>query len=384
MEIVQEGIASSVIDLGVRDSKRVRGWSGGARTEFFIHQEKATPGYLHGELTEGEWAVILGAYKVSKLGCTVKLTIEYTEEEHRWLKGDLHTHSVHSDGKYTLREKADIATKAGLDFVALTDHNVVSQNESYPRDVSTLFIPGMELTTNWGHLNLLGVADPVCDFRVQNMEELHIRLKEARENGAHISLNHPYCRNTGWRLDWNFDYDWVEVWNGPWREENEDALTWWQEQLISGKRLVAVGGSDVHRPDPYVVHGMPTTWVYSKSLTSNEILKAIDKGHVVLSYSPEGPFISLTCGNYMTGDVCQEQNQPVLISVKGTKHSDVVKVISNDGIELEVMVEDHKGQFDLTIDKGERTFYRVEVWRYFPEVNSRLLAALSNPIYFSS
>ncbi|MBO9128138.1 CehA/McbA family metallohydrolase [Bacillus sp. 165] len=382
MDVTKEGATSSIIDLGIKDPNRVRGWSGGARTEFFIHLAKATPGYLHGELPEGEWAVILGAYKVAKKGCTVNLTIEYAKEEFRWLKGDLHTHSVHSDGKFTLREKADIAERDGLDFVALTDHNTSSQNEAYPRDVNTLFIPGMELTTNWGHLNFFGVSDPVRDFRVNNMEDLHAQLEEGRKRGAYISLNHPYCRNTGWRLEWDFDYDWVEVWNGPWREDNQAALDWWQEQLVSGKRLVAVGGSDTHRPDPYVVHGMPTTWVYSKSLTSAEILKAIDRGHVVLSYSPQGPFIDLTCGTSMAGDICEDTKHPVLLNVKNTEFSDVVKVISNHGIELEVLVEEGQDTLDLSLPAEERFFYRVEVWRYFPQVKSRLLAALSNPIYF--
>ncbi|MFJ5624091.1 CehA/McbA family metallohydrolase [Peribacillus loiseleuriae] len=384
MEVVQEGVASSIIDLGVKDQNRVRGWSGGARTEFFIHQAKATPGYLHGELEAGEWAVILGAYKVAAKGCTVNLTIEYTLEELRWLKGDLHTHSVHSDGTFTLREKASICEEVGLDFLGLTDHNAASQNEAYPRDVDTLFIPGMELTTNKGHLNLFGVNDPLQDFRVNTMDELHIVLKEARENGAYISLNHPNCRNTGWRWEWDFDYDWVEVWNGPWREDNQDALDWWQDQLVSGKRLVAVGGSDAHRPHPSVIHGMPTTWVYSKSLTSAEILKSIDQGHVVLSYSPKGPFLSLTCGISMTGDICEETNKAVMLNVKDVQYTDVVKVISNQGNEQEVMVEEGQDTLDLSWAVANRSFYRVEVWRYFPEVKSRLLAALSNPIYFSN
>ncbi|MEH7479938.1 CehA/McbA family metallohydrolase [Neobacillus drentensis] len=382
MEVIQVGAASSIIDLGVKDSKRIRGWSGGARTEFFIHQAKATPGYLHGELEAGEWAVILGAYKVATKGCTVNLTIEYSPEELRWLRGDLHTHSVHSDGTFTLREKANIAESEGLDFLGLTDHNASSQNEAYPRDVNTLFIPGMELTTNKGHLNLFGVHDPIRDFRVNNMEELHSRLKEARENGAYISLNHPYCRNTGWRWDWDFDYDWVEVWNGPWREENQDAVDWWQEQLVLGKILVAVGGSDAHRPHPHVVHGMPTTWVYSKSLKSSDILKSIEKGRVVLSYLPQGPFINLTCGNSMVGDVCEEKNQNVEIKVEDVQFSDVVKVISNHGIEQEVMVEEGQDQVELSWSVGNRLFYRVEVWRYSPEIKMRQMAALSNPIYF--
>ncbi|MFS0821514.1 CehA/McbA family metallohydrolase [Bacillus sp. 1P02SD] len=385
MDVVHNGAASSIIDLGVKDPYRVRGWSGGARTEFFIHQAKATPGYLHGEIHAGDWAVILGSYKVAEKGCTVNVTVEYTLETHRWIKGDLHTHSVHSDGKFTLREKAELVENIGLDFVGITDHNTASQNEAYPRDTNTLFIPGMELTTNKGHLNFYGVNDPVKDFRVNTMEDLHSRIKEAREQGTYVSLNHPFCRYTGWRLDWNFDYDWVEVWNGPWREDNQDAVNWWHEQLVDGKRLVAVGGSDAHNPQQvHVKHGMPTNWVYSKALTSPEILKTIDKGHVVLSYAPEGPFINLTCGDSMVGDVCKESDRKVELKVNNVQYSDIVKVISNKGNEKEVIIEKEQDQLNLDWEINNRSFYRVEVWRYFPEVKQRLMAALSNPIYFSN
>ncbi|MCM3718867.1 hypothetical protein [Fictibacillus phosphorivorans] len=46
-------------------------------------------------------------------------------------------------------------------------------------------------------------------------------------------------------------------------------------------------------------------------------------------------------------------------------------------------MEEGEDAFDVTLTVGTRSFYRVEVWRYFPQVKTRLLAALSNPIYFS-
>ncbi|MGM0838468.1 MAG: CehA/McbA family metallohydrolase [Bacillota bacterium] len=382
MEVKSEGNAANIIDLGVKDPYRVRGWSGGARTEFFISKSKATPGYLQGDMHPGEWAVLLGSYRVASVGCEVTLKVEYTPLSYRWLKGDLHVHSVHSDGTYTLRENAAIAESVGLDFLGLTDHNTSSQNYAYPQDTSIHFIPGMELTTNKGHINLFGVEDPVKDFRITTMNELHRCLTEARENGAYISLNHPHCSNTGWEWEWEFDYDWVEVWNGPWRPDNQEAVDWWQTQLVKGKRLVAVGGSDTHRPNRFVKHGMPTTWVYGNELTTPGILGAIHKGHVVLSYSPNGPFIELSCGLSMVGDVCGEKDKEVTLNVRDVQYGDVVKIISNKGTEKEVMIDEGQDMFELSWNIDSRTFYRVEVWRYFPEVKKRLMAALSNPIYF--
>src|SRR5699024_7449818 len=113
-------------------------------------------------------AVLLGAYDISQKGCNVKLTIEFTEKSYRWLGGDLHLHSIHSDGTYTIEENIQNIKSHDLDFMALTDHNTVSQNVERPLNTDLTLIPGMELTTNKGHLNLLGVVDPIKDFRVNS------------------------------------------------------------------------------------------------------------------------------------------------------------------------------------------------------------------------
>ena len=38
------------------------------------------------------------------------------------LKGNLHTHTTFSDGKYTVPEVVDIYQRNGYDFIAITDH----------------------------------------------------------------------------------------------------------------------------------------------------------------------------------------------------------------------------------------------------------------------
>jgi predicted metal-dependent phosphoesterase TrpH len=384
MEIAAAGNHKAVIDLGATDPFRVRGWSGGARNEYTIGTEKATPGYLPGPLTPGKWTVLLGAYRVPAGGCTVKLRVECRLEYARWLKGDLHTHSVHSDGTYTLEEKIAIMEELGCDFLALTDHNTTSQNFARPRNTDLVLIPGMEFTTNSGHCNFLGADDPLEDFRVRNMDDIHRMIATARSRGAKIVLNHPHCSKTGWLWDFDFDYDWVEVWNGPWRPDNQKSLEWWQSELASGRRLVAVGGSDVHRPHPYVQHAMPTTFVYSRSKTVRGILEAISQGHVFMSFTPYAPMLDLTCGNRMLGDLVPAADQgPLTLTAENLQAGDQVKVYSERGLEFESTIGDEV-RWSLLIPVGGRRFYRTEVWRYFGEVDKMLLAALSNPIYFES
>ncbi|PYI53605.1 phosphoesterase [Paenibacillus flagellatus] len=400
--VESRGEPKATIDLGVRDAGKVRGWSGGARSECFVGREKATPGYTPGELTPGEWAVLHNAYRVPEGGCTVTVTVECEPETPRWLKGDLHMHSVHSDGTFTLLENAAVMEELGCDFLAMTDHNTTSQNAAYPRETSVVLIPGMEFTTNRGHANLLGVPEPLDDFRVAGQDDVDRNIRTARERGARVVLNHPHCRHCPWLWDFSADIDWVEVWNGPWSESNEAALDWWHRQLASGRRLVAVGGSDTHRPHPYVRHAMPTTWVYARTKTVNGILEGIARGHVSIGYAPDAPFLELACGPYRIGDaVPANGDAPEEVELRAERllPGDVVRLIGEEGTVREWTIggEPESGPWPET-GAGARTaaarsfrhpvggglsFLRAEVRRHFAEADRTLLAAMTNPIYFA-
>src|SRR5260221_11031337 len=77
----------------------------------------------------------------------------------RWFAGDLHAHTVHSDGALTVSELAVLAARTGLDFLAITDHNTVSHHpflEAASRHSGVALIPGQEVTTELGHANEWG------------------------------------------------------------------------------------------------------------------------------------------------------------------------------------------------------------------------------------
>ena len=91
---------------------------------------------------------------------------------------------------------AQAAAARGLDFIAVTDHNTVSQDQALrelqPYFDRLLLIPGMELTTFHGHANLLGVSRPL-DFRAvtddaQGFDRL---LAAAERAGGLVAINHP-------------------------------------------------------------------------------------------------------------------------------------------------------------------------------------------------
>src|SRR5436190_6921032 len=56
----------SVIDLGLRDPQRFRGWSGGNKQRSTVSEAWATPSYLPGPLPAGTWKLILGVPNLRK------------------------------------------------------------------------------------------------------------------------------------------------------------------------------------------------------------------------------------------------------------------------------------------------------------------------------
>ena len=43
-----------------------------------------------------------------------------------WFAGELHTHTVHSDGEFTVEQLCRAAKERELSLIALTDHNTAS------------------------------------------------------------------------------------------------------------------------------------------------------------------------------------------------------------------------------------------------------------------
>ncbi|MDU2242928.1 MAG: CehA/McbA family metallohydrolase [Paenibacillus sp.] len=375
----------SVVDLGLRSPDRIIGWSGGARDGFQIGLEKATPGYLAGPIHAGEWAVLLGAYRVPAEGILVELHITINLKHPHWIKGDLHAHTVHSDGKYTISEALDSCRMKGLDFLALTDHNTSSQNLfTGAKDETLLLIPGVELTSYKGHANLLGHPDALTDFRVLTTEAAANELSQAREKGALVSLNHPFCPDCPWELGFDVPFDAIEVWNGPWRGLNETAVAWWQQRLAEGRRIVAVGGSDTHREDPLVRHGGPTAHVYVAQETVAAVLEAVRRGAVVLSMGPEDTFITLEADEAGVGEelkVAGRDDIELTMTILGAQ-GDRVGLWSDRGLEREWTMEEGERELVCRMP-ADRLFYRVEARRYLPEWDVEVMTCLTNPVYIA-
>jgi hypothetical protein len=106
-----------------------------------------------------------------------------------------------------------------------------------------------------------------------------------------------------------------------------------------------------------------------------------------MSYSPEGPTVDLRCGGYIMGDEVEvPASEDLKISVGRHTAGDIIRIITERGIEQEVQVSaaDTCETLALTLPVESRRFYRVEIWRHFADSGRPLMAAMTNPIYFRS
>jgi len=375
----------NIIDLGLitSDGKQV-GASGSDKNEICLSATNATPGYKPCSLVSGEWRILVGAYKVAPEGVSVTYELSFSKKHLQLLKGDLHAHTLASDGVLTAEELGWHALRHGLDFVAITDHNQLVSAEILPKIPGVTFIPGVEWTHYQGHANFLGIEKPYdAPFAANTPEEVTFRFDSAHSRGALITINHPFDEGSGFKFDVNtLPFDCLEVWNGPMRESNLRAVGLWQSMLEAGKKVPIIGGSDYHRDSPFQILGGPTTCVYAMSPSLDDILSALKSGHAYITFAPNGPTLKLTAGDAILGDtVAWSQIKQLQIVAEGLAGGDIIRVVSGNSTET-ILEAPANGRFKADYTVKSPGFARVEILRSFLPGLPRLPALISNPIYF--
>jgi hypothetical protein len=301
------------------------------------------------------------------------------------LKGDLHTHTIASDGVLTAEELGKHALRHGLNFLAITDHNQLVSADSLPNIPGITLIPGVEWTHYAGHANFLGVDQPYdMPFVANSPEEVHARFQSARERGALIVVNHPQDETCSFKFDMQaLPFDCMEVWNGPFRESNMRALALWQSLLATGKKIPIIGGSDYHRDNLFQILGGPTTCVYAMSSSPADILAALKSGHNFVTFAPNGPTLELSAGDKIMGDsVAWSEIKTLQIRAEGIIAGDIIRVVSAIGSEAIFEAPGSGRFFRAEYMVKQPGFARVEILRAFLPGIPLLPALLSNPIYF--
>jgi len=424
----------SVIDLGLLGPDgRLRGWSGGNKRAFTVSGVDATPSYQPTPTTPGTWALLLGIPNMRQ-----HARAEYTAQVYfsrslnvadepgllrpvlrkgaGWYRGDLHTHTGHSDGSCPttsgaapvpcpLYMTAVTAQDRKLDFVAITEHNYVghanAMREMQPRFDNLLLMPAREITTFYGHANLFGTLAPL-DFRIApgaHADANSLLAAAAKLNGL-LSINHPVrpsgeqCMGCGWEQATDMrQVQAIEVVNGPDADTEWSGIPFWHAQLQRGLRITAIGGSDNHRP--HEARGMPgalgepTTVVHAQELSQLAVLEAIRAGRVFIDLkNVPGRVLELTAAasgqRAMMGDA--------LVVKKGDAARFSLRVAKAKGARIEVLLDGERsallGQREVDADEVVRKFsWPSDGKRHWLRVDVRdaagKLILLGNPIYLN-
>ncbi|WP_327639452.1 CehA/McbA family metallohydrolase [Kribbella sp. NBC_00482] len=344
-------VEGAVIDIGCEGAAGWRGWSGGARRTFAITSEAATPGYVPGELEPGTWWVVLGLHRVPVEGVellveavtgpvdTIPGLTEYADVSAaiavperpprrtlpassglKWIAGDFHAHSLHSDGSTPIANLAALGVSAGLDVLAVTDHNTVSHHPELP-SLSKRFglglIPGQEVTTDTGHANAFGAIGPI-DFR----QPAATWVTEVARRGGLLSINHPLGGDCSWRHPLPEHPPLAEIWHSSWLDHTWGGpIAWWQAWGLEG--TTPIGGSDWHNPTSITPPGSPTTWIAVDTSAEGPdelpaaTLEALAAGRTALSWSYTAPVLVRANDELIALDAPDS----LVISPDGSRHA---------------------------------------------------------------
>ncbi|MDI6102559.1 CehA/McbA family metallohydrolase [Actinoplanes sp. NEAU-A12] len=313
-----------------------------------------------------------------------------------WYRGDLHVHTRRSHGgELTPEQVAAAARAAGLDFIAITEHNTADTHGAWGSLAGDdlLVVLGQEVVTTTGHWLAVGI-DPgqVVDWRYGVRDDLIDRAVDGvHETGGLCVAAHPHAPYPSGVLMYPFRrFDAVEVWNGlwrsdlPWNADNEAALAEWGRGLAAGihrgRWRPAVGNSDAHQAGQL---GTPQTVVLADGLGTDALLAGIRAGRCWIAESAEVQVsFTVRAGDRRAGvgERLTAGEAPCVARVEVTGVPEGVVGFHTDRgrVHREPLPGDGTGIVRWRTSREESAFVRVEVRH-----PSGRMAALTNPVILS-
>ena len=298
-----------------------------------------------------------------------------------YIRGDLHMHSVYSDGSGSVADMAEIAGLRGLDFIFVTDHSTIRQKIECRRYKNVWW--GQEPGAGPHHVCILAGKrkyTPLGDM-ARDAEQL-------RELGHYFFYPHP----VGW-----YPANWysqekmdalaevgpefaIEVMNGIFRtfafhdEWTDNNVALWDRYLCEGYRVTGLAATDAH-----FAPGVGNVWtgVLETRVRMKGVIETLRTGRV---FASSGPAIDISCGRTPMGGVTRPRGQKARIRIR---------CADSCGLRLVRLVQGGRVVREFALKGKDRLRESVEVT--LPKHDSYVRAecaanddrrAYSNPIYF--
>ena len=280
-----------------------------------------------------------------------------------WFRGNLHTHTTNSDGDSSPEAVTAWYRDAGYDFLALTDHDVLTHPDGL-RDVAgpMLLIRGEEVTSGHAHVNGFGIPRTIAPrFGTDVRDTLQQDIDAIRAAGGVPSLNHP---NYVWQVSPRDlalleGLTLFEVWNGstdvnnlgrPGRPALDDA---WDIALTMGRRLFGVATDDAHHfrtwGRPYSNPGRAWVVVRATHCREAELLAQLEAGDFYATTGCELDDVSLD-GDVLTIDIVTRRDLHYTTRFIGSG-GQVLDVVH--GASARYRVTGHEGYVRARIDDSD-------------------------------
>lgn len=345
--------------------------------------------------------------------------------------GVIHVHSRHSDGGGFLPEIHLAARKNNLDFLFISDHNVLTLLDSAALFQQPLVIVGTELTLGYGHLFSYGLQTLPEQFSEAKMGGFQAILDTLKKKNGLAIVSHPFHPKIRWKSDTlAAEIDGIEILNADveWRNDRageilaafiafpffdhamnllldvpERELAFWDEQTID-RRLVGIGSADAHAN---IKLGSGRTWAFpsyqktfslvqdvvllrdtlssSVETATAQIVEAIRSGNVLFGFASLGSLHQVRIWSegasnlLLPGDQVQFQDEQTLF-IELPDIGPTETRLYKDGQMIAVSRE-QKIEWQLE----QAGSYRVAVFqlrRQFPYISQRAIPWLfANPFY---